>query len=680
MMSVHSDISPSSEIEIQHQNSYSKNLSNFEEMDEIVVTGVRPISKKNYPRSVSILDEEALFQLAAPDLPRALSYLPNVSFVSFAGSGKRARVDIRGSGDTSVSNIVVLEDGQRVGVRDLSGADFSTLPLDLIERIEVVRGGSAVRYGSGASQGVINIITRKAIRRNSWSIKQSVGDFGYSQTTAHYNFNKKRHGLFLFLANSETDGYRVHSRLLADSGQLSYRYETDNNSLLNLRYSRNSDEYELPGPLDLEAVNLGALDPRQASAGALLLGSLDQEKYEGSARIFFGEYATLDTLIGHLKRTDNTGMRATLTSTAIPGRTTNQIDTASTTLSFAAHSINFSLGLDFEKQSNVRVDRLQPSTFPFPINTAETWVNAGFSYLEITLPGNTNVGLGYRRDITKAHTFEQTLVSTLQQNISRAKWDNEAFEADIRLQRDLWSAFLSTSRTFRNPNSDELTLSNLSAGSFNTPLLDGPLRPQTAERYELGLVYESANLEVAASLFRSLTTQEIIFRTNSAAANVNGNLANTAKRQGAEFSFNYAAHHQLRLGASVGALSSRLGSGASSTSGHQQRIPLVPKLNASLNVAWHPRENISASINAQYIGSRPDGNDFDNDTPDTRLRSVVLSSATAKYSFSINDRTNAEVALGIDNLGDQRYATATYSGQGYPQPARSYNLSVKIGS
>ena len=73
--------------------------------------------------------------------------------------GKTAQVDIRGFGDTSVSNTLVLVDGRRTNQIDISGVDWAQIDVNSIDRIEVTRGGQSVLYGDNAAGGVINIIT-----------------------------------------------------------------------------------------------------------------------------------------------------------------------------------------------------------------------------------------------------------------------------------------------------------------------------------------------------------------------------------------------------------------------------------------------------------------------------------------------------------------------------------------
>lgn len=107
----------------------------------------------------------------ARDVSEIIRTMPGVNLTGNATSGQRGnnrQIDIRGMGP---ENTLILVDGKPItsrnsvrlgwrGERDTRG-DTSWVPADMIERIEVIRGPAAARYGNGAAGGVVNIITKK---------------------------------------------------------------------------------------------------------------------------------------------------------------------------------------------------------------------------------------------------------------------------------------------------------------------------------------------------------------------------------------------------------------------------------------------------------------------------------------------------------------------------------------
>ncbi|MCG8275576.1 TonB-dependent siderophore receptor [Stenotrophomonas sp. NLF4-10] len=107
----------------------------------------------------------------ANDISELLRTMPGVNLTGNSASGQygnNRQIDLRGMGP---ENTLVLVDGKPVGSRDSirmgrSGerntrGDTNWVPAEMIERIDVLRGPAAARYGSGASGGVVNIITKK---------------------------------------------------------------------------------------------------------------------------------------------------------------------------------------------------------------------------------------------------------------------------------------------------------------------------------------------------------------------------------------------------------------------------------------------------------------------------------------------------------------------------------------
>ena len=98
-------------------------------------------------------------------------------------NGKTQEVMIRGLG----SEILLLVDGvpftNTYGDVRFNSFDLRTIPLDSIERIEVVKGASSALYGSAAAAGVINIITRKGYDKSTGFIKAEGGSGGFFRGT-----------------------------------------------------------------------------------------------------------------------------------------------------------------------------------------------------------------------------------------------------------------------------------------------------------------------------------------------------------------------------------------------------------------------------------------------------------------------------------------------------------------
>ncbi len=136
-------------------------------LEQIVVTASSVATNvKDAPASISVIGQDQLQQKGAPDITEALRTVPGLN-VGFGSDGTRG-ISMRGMGS---GYTLILIDGKRVGaglttMRHYNG-DLDWVPVDAIDRIEVVRGPMSTLYGSDALGGVVNIITKKS--GDKWS-------------------------------------------------------------------------------------------------------------------------------------------------------------------------------------------------------------------------------------------------------------------------------------------------------------------------------------------------------------------------------------------------------------------------------------------------------------------------------------------------------------------------------
>lgn len=147
---------------------------------------------------VSVITQEELTERApANDISELVRSMPGVNLTGNSASGQygnNRQIDLRGMGP---ENTLILIDGKpvqsrngakmgRSGERDSRG-DSNWVPVEAIERIEVIRGPAAARYGSGAAGGVVNIITKKP----SDKLQGSVTVYGKFQEDANEGDTKR---------------------------------------------------------------------------------------------------------------------------------------------------------------------------------------------------------------------------------------------------------------------------------------------------------------------------------------------------------------------------------------------------------------------------------------------------------------------------------------------------------
>lgn len=127
---------------------------------EIVVTATRTEKEVlTAPGHVTVLSAEEISRSGAKDVADLLTRQAAIKINDYGAEGALKSISIRGS---SSSQVLVLVNGMRQNNSDSGGANPSLIPLDNIERIEIVRGGFSSLYGADAVGGVINIITKRS--------------------------------------------------------------------------------------------------------------------------------------------------------------------------------------------------------------------------------------------------------------------------------------------------------------------------------------------------------------------------------------------------------------------------------------------------------------------------------------------------------------------------------------
>src|SRR5919201_4980514 len=129
--------------------------------DVVVITATRfADSRRDLPVGVTVITADDIRKSASSNLGDILAQYGLLQIRDLAGT-QNPQLDLRGFGVTGDQNTLVLLDGLRLNEADLESAQLSAIPLESIERIEIVRGSGAVLYGAGATGGTINIITRR---------------------------------------------------------------------------------------------------------------------------------------------------------------------------------------------------------------------------------------------------------------------------------------------------------------------------------------------------------------------------------------------------------------------------------------------------------------------------------------------------------------------------------------
>lgn len=260
---------------------------------------------RTYPGARTVLPKGALRESGARNLEDALRQVPSVRVQDETGTGLLPNIGIRGLNPTRSERAQVLLDGVPVALAPYTGTGLSLFPITLqtIERVDVVRGGVAVRYGPNNVGGVINLISRPIPTTPSFTLGEQLTIAGHTGNVLADTYLRAggfvtpKLGLQLqlnaingnsFRARSGTDAYNVlldGELRLSDAAELKGR----------LQYYR--ADAELPGALTPQAYRQDRFQSQRP------FDALRGETWRGSVNYLrrFGDTGELNWLtFGHV--------------------------------------------------------------------------------------------------------------------------------------------------------------------------------------------------------------------------------------------------------------------------------------------------------------------------------------------------------------------------------------------
>jgi iron complex outermembrane recepter protein len=582
----------------------------------VVVTATRyeePIS--TVPANVTIISETDIRNATARDIPDMLRTVAGVHVNDIGGNQRKYTVDLRGFGETAGLNTLVLVDGRRTNQADLSGTDWSQLPLDQVARLEIIRGGRAsILYGDNAAGGVINIITKKGEGFKAGA-EIAGGSFDTYKGNAFVRGSEKKFSYALSGGYLNSDGYRDNSDTEAKDIGMNLGYGLGDSGAFNLSYGYHKDDSSLPGALKASSLRAGAdrTDTVQPKDFA------DTEDYyiKAGPEFFFLTDSLLKCDVSYRQRD------VTNYASGDWGSFTGGFDINTVSLSpqmvvsekVFGRGNKLTAGFDY---SHAEEDITNTSEFFGDISTAlvgmEKKNHGYYIHDEFMVMPQLGVSAGYRYDRGK-FLFNSSLPIS---GPDRITFDEELYTVGVNYQLTPRSnVYASFSRSFRFPALDELF-------NFYTNAIVSGLKPQTSNDFEIGLRhFLTDSLSAGINLFRIYTEDEIYYNLDSYA---NQNMDGDTHRQGIEISLD----EKFKWG-SVGVAYTFTRAEIDDGSFENSDIPDVPEHQASVKALvdiWKP---FTLSLNGTYMGARPFISDFSNRFSDQDDYFVV--NAKLKYGW-----------------------------------------------
>ena len=648
-------------------------------LDEVVIVATREEEDIfRIPGNVSVITENQIKMSNAKEISDLLRSESGIMVTNTSGSAPTGiTVETRGfnNGGGNGGRTLVLIDGWKANQADTNTPDWASIPLDNIERVEIIRGPATAIYGDSAMAGVINIITKSGSGNPGFGAGIDAGSWGKFGKKVSFQGATQQFRYYVFGNHSTEDGYRDNSDFTGTNltGKFSYQLNPVIGFTGKLGY--HNDERDLPGTLtetDLLAVGrrgsvtLDGVETDKTHIG-LNTDIVPNDNHKFSAQFYF-----------------NNSERDSLSS--IPGSGSTAIDDneKNYSLSMRYTSHHNLLGMESKVITGVdildeQVDSTSFSNYPDPlypyINQQITDYNRDligiYVHDSLSITDHVVFDLGVRFDrgsFDYQNMTNDVVYSSVTKTSGEKAFEQYSPKATLTylFANDI-SAYMGYAKTFRFPNRDELT------GFWGfTPQLD----PEKGDNYEVGfktrLISESY---LSMSAYHMIIEDEILYQPPKAGSYSFGQNENFDEviHQGVEFSINSSILPRTIIYATYTFTDTEIGKGPFKGS----EMPITPNHMGSISATTNLGRGFSIWNQVRWIDQRYLASDLNNVMD--RLPAYQVWDMKLSYDYKGHLGTFSAFC-GINNLLDEEYTEnggiggfpfGTRIGI-YPAPERNY--------
>ncbi len=626
---------------------------NEPQLRTVVVTATRiPEDPTLLPMGVAVITAADIRAAGITDTSDAIRWLGGVVTRIDTSFTRNPTLDLRGFGEAASSNVVVLVDGVRQNEGDMSGASIGWIPVESIERIEIVRGSGAVAHGEGATGGVINIVTSKGLAEPGGSLAVGVGTMRSAETRVGLRAGAGawRHQIYGTAYN--TDNHRDNFRS-QDRSLLARSTWTEGDALWSAQLGVQQQQGRLPGGLSLAEFQS---NPRQTFTPD------NDGRNRSSNLLVSGEFG----LAGWRMGLDISRRDTQIHGNYVSDGTVADADTAANRAGLKAWREFAGLGASHRLLAGVDFERWQQDKVndygAYGAERVRVQQRSDAAYLRHELswkPQGVKVQAGVRRTLSERVASGDSTGSLAVNNTS---WE---LGGSVRIAAAT-EVYGRIGTSFRLANSDEFSCSyTCPANTVNI------LKPQTSRDQELGVRQRFEGGQWAARVYRSQLENELglsIVVPNAFPFNTN---YDPTRRQGVELEASGRLMRQLEGGVVVAARQSEFREGAYAG----KRIPMVPERSLTGRLTYQPMPGQQWALLTQWVSDQRPGGDLDNSCTQTTPGYAVTN---LRVSQKVSDWT---VATQVNNLFDKSYydyrtRCDPTKRSIYPQPGRSLMVSV----
>lgn len=566
---------------------------------------VEPTSQ--VPGKVVVITSEDIEKLGAKTVQEVLQYQTGVTLYDGVGNEFQQTVDLRGFNSQPVSATSVFVDGVRVNEPDFNTINFDLIPIDDIERIEILPGTATV-FGRNALGGVINITTKRGRRdRPHLGFDLAGGSYGRQR----YMFNTDgpvpmlpNFDYYLGVTRELTDGFREETESRHTGGRITRMlaklgYRLGDGTDVSLTYTRVLDHLSQAGSLPASVLRVDRNDnltPGDFSATNLhqVALNLKQTLPAGFSLVLNGFFRRNDIELFNR----GLGSESTLNTETRSGGTTIQASHDGVLLN---KKNLLTLGVEYARNNFDSANfgiflpafTFQNSRFTKE-DVAGIFLTDSYHLFESLV---VNAGLRYDWD-------RLDFIDKIDPTLSGVKPYNSISPKTglVYTPVDNLNFYFNYSEGMRVPTVDEL----FAQGPFGS---NSDLKAMKSRNFELGAKTRLQDwLDASLALFYTPVRDEILFVVTDPILffGRNENISRTLRR-GIELSLKARYRKWLDAFINYTAMKATFETDVLLFSGQVRRgdeLPLVPRHRVSMGVNTYPLEGLTLSLFGNYVGEQ----------------------------------------------------------------------------
>ena len=611
------------------------NLYSSESLDEITVSSALiKTTEKNAAYATEIYTKKDIENSKSKDIYDFLSAQTSVNISPDFGNTFAQKLDLRGYGiSNGFQNVIVNVNGRRLNTIDLGAQLLSSVPLESIERIEIIKGSGSVQYGDGANAGVINIITNG---KNDNYIKAYAGNNGVRSGTVSLGYSSDNFIISGLVDYNKNDGSRETTAGNKDSNY-------NRNKSINLIFFP-TENLELSVSRSYTNINT-----KYGRSLSLAEYQANPNKSSGLTEQYLSSYVT------------SLGLKYDINSNYSFDFNFNDEDKLSRyssgfTADYEYRSFNSKLNIkDDLYKISLGVDGfLGDSKGSSSVTSKDN--KGAFISSDFYLNKDLKLSTGFRREFVE-YNYNPNVGATLNDKIGL-----NAFDLGLNYSiNDNNSIFANFNKSFQAPDINRFFTFG---GTFN-----GFIEPAKVNNYTLGYNNIQKNNKLKVSVFRADLKNEIYYESVSFK---NTNIDKSHK-YGIEIFNKYLINKDLFTSVNYSYIIAKIdeeNEGAGAFDGKD--LPGVSKHNVTVNLGYEFNK-IKGLVSHTYRSSAYSANDFKNNL--TQKQDAYNST---DLTFSYNYK-NIEVFGKVQNLFDEANGLWVRDDAIYPVNfERTYYVGTKI--